>query len=154
MQVDPEQEASATQSNLLLELQMNGFPTCAVCFNEFDLVEPQAVVLPSCGHTFCRSCAWQLPNKKCGTCRKPFATFANNWVIHGLVEERLRGLTSAARANLKERKKMGGGGDNDDDDVVAERASLQQEVNATSPEIHLLMLDSCILHSLSRSVGL
>ena len=45
---------------------------CEICFEKYTEAGQKTPLVLPCGHSFCKGCCGQLPQKQCGTCRAPF----------------------------------------------------------------------------------
>ena len=45
---------------------------CEICFEKYTEAGQKTPLVLPCGHSFCKGCCGQLPQKQCATCRAPF----------------------------------------------------------------------------------
>lgn len=63
------------------------YPSCKVCFKNYDQTHNQPTTVVPCCHTFCSDCINCLTDKKCPTCRMPIREKSVNWELLSLLPD-------------------------------------------------------------------
>ena len=63
------------------------FPTCKVCFKNYNQTQNKPCSLVPCCHTFCSACIDRLTDKKCPTCRLIIKEKCINWELCSIIPD-------------------------------------------------------------------